>query len=195
MLGSFLNVATNPTFLIALCAAIAVFATIYTISMPYFERDKLGVRIKAVSVEREAIRARERARLASEAKRASLRSEPKAFMRQFVERLNLKKILADEKTMARLRMAGYRGQAPLVVFLFARGTLPLIFFVVSLFYMLAVIKLDQSVMMKVGIALGIAYIGFYSPNLYVGNVVSKRQKSVRRAWPDALDLLLICVES
>jgi tight adherence protein C len=61
--------------------------------------------------------------------------------------------------------------------------------------MLAVIKLDQSLLMKVGIALVIAYIGFYSPNLYVGNVVSKRQKSVRRAWPDALDLLLICVES
>ena len=49
-------------------------------------------------------------------------------MRQIVERFNLRKALADEKTVARLRMAGFRGQAPLVVFLFARVTLPLLFF-------------------------------------------------------------------
>jgi tight adherence protein C len=30
---------------------------------------------------------------------------------------------------------------------------------------------------------------------YIKNKVNKRQKAIRRAWPDALDLLLICVES
>ena len=48
---------------------------------------------------------------------------------------------------------------------------------------------------KVLIAVAVAYVGFYAPNLYVSNVISKRQTSIRRAWPDALDLLLICVES
>ena len=38
-------------------------------------------------------------------------------------------------------------------------------------------------------------LGYYVPTLYVKNQITKRQKSVRRAWPDALDLLLICVES
>lgn len=41
----------------------------------------------------------------------------------------------------------------------------------------------------------VAYIGFYAPNIYVSNLVTKRQKSIKRAWPDALDLMLICVES
>jgi tight adherence protein C len=195
MLGVVYDAMTDPNVLMALCAAIAVFATIYTLSMPYFERDQLGTRIKAVALEREAIRARERARLASESKRPSLRTEPKAFMRQIVDQLNLRNLLADQKTLARLRMAGYRGQAPLVVFLFARVTLPLIVFAVALFYMLAMMQLDQPVFIKVGIAIAIGYLGFYGPNLYVSNVVSKRQKSIRRAWPDALDLLLICVES
>jgi tight adherence protein C len=195
MLGVFYDAITDPNILMAMCAAIAVFATIYTLSMPYFERDQLGTRIKAVALEREAIRARERARLAAESKRASLRTEPKAFMRQIVDQLNLRNLLADQKTMARLRMAGYRGQAPLVVFLFARVTFPLVTFAVALFYMLAVAQLDQPIFVKVFIAFGVGYLGFYGPNLYVSNVVSKRQKSIRRAWPDALDLLLICVES
>jgi tight adherence protein C len=186
---------TNTSFLLGAFAAIAVGATVYSVAQPYFEGDKLGARIKAVALEREEIRARERARLANEAKRAKLRSEPKAFMRQFVDRLNLRNLLADENTANRLRMAGLRGQAPLVVFLFARVTLPLLFFGVTLFYLLAVVQIDQAFTMTLLYALAAAAAGFYAPNLYVSNIVSKRQTSIRRAWPDALDLLLICVES
>ncbi len=186
---------TNPQILLACFAALAVAATVYSVVQPVFERDQLAARIKSVALEREEIRARERARMADEKKRALLRAEPKAYMQRVVDRFNLRKALADDKTLARLRMAGLRGQAPLVVFLFARVTLPLLFFSVTLFYMIAVIEFDQPVMVKVLIALGISYIGFYAPNLYVTNIVSKRQTSIRRAWPDALDLLLICVES
>ena len=186
---------TSPQFVMAALAALAVFATIYTLTQPLFERDQLAARIKAVALEREEIRARERARLANEAKRARLRSEPKAYMQRIVERFNLQKALADEKTVSRLRMAGYRGQAPLVVFLFARVTLPLALFGLSLFYTVFIVDFGQTLMIKLLISLGFAAVGFYVPNLYVSNIVSKRQTSIRRAWPDALDLLLICVES
>jgi tight adherence protein C len=186
---------TNPQVLLATFSAIAVFATVFTVAQPYFDRDRLTARIKAVALEREEIRARERARLATEAKRASLRREPKAYMRSIVDRFNLRKALADEKTVGRLRMAGFRGQAPLVVFLFARVTLPLLFFALAMFYIFAIIQLEQPPLINVLIAIAVAYVGFYAPNLYVSNVASKRQKSIRRAWPDALDLLLICVES
>jgi tight adherence protein C len=37
--------------------------------------------------------------------------------------------------------------------------------------------------------------GVYFPNIMITNLVSRRQKSIRLAWSDALDLLLICVES
>jgi tight adherence protein C len=49
---------------------------VITVMTSYFDRDRLGARIKAVALEREQIRARERARLAAEAKRVSLRNEP-----------------------------------------------------------------------------------------------------------------------
>ena len=186
---------TSPQFLLATFAAIAVMATVYSLVTPYFEGDRLAARIRAVALEREEIRARERARLANEQKRAKLRSEPKAYMRQIVDRFNLQKALVDDKTLNKLKMAGLRGQAPLVVFLFARLTIPLVLFGLALFYQFAVIELDQPAMIKILIAVAFAAFGFYGPNLYISNIVSKRQKSIRRAWPDALDLLLICVES
>jgi tight adherence protein C len=186
---------TSPQFLIACFSALAVAATVYTATQPFLERDRLSDRIKAVALEREEIRARERARAANDAKRAKLRAEPKAYMRQIVESFNLQKALADEKTVDRLKMAGLRGQAPLVVFLFARVTIPLVLFGLSLFYMLAVADIGQPFPVKLLIALGFALAGFYGPNFYISNVVKKRQQSIRRAWPDALDLLLICVES
>jgi tight adherence protein C len=186
---------TNPAVLISILAAISVFATIVTIGQPLLVRDKLGNRIKAVAVEREQIRARERARMAIEQKRASLRVEPKAYMRKIVERFNLRNLLADEGTVAKLRMAGFRGQAPLVAFLFARVTLPLIFFVSALIYLFLFSNFQQPAVIKVLFALAFSYLGLYAPNLFINNRVQKRQKSIRRAWPDALDLMLICVES
>ena len=187
---------SSPQTLVAIFAAVAVFATAYTLVQPLFERDRLASRIKSVAVEREQMRARERARLAVEANRANLRREAaKPYMQRVVDRFNLRKALADDKTVNRLRMAGFRGQAPLVVFLFLRVTLPLLFFVLALFYMLVIAELDQPMMIKLLIALVAAYAGFYAPNLYVSNTVSKRQLSIKRAWPDALDLMLICVEA
>jgi tight adherence protein C len=38
-------------------------------------------------------------------------------------------------------------------------------------------------------------IGFYVPDLFVNNMIARRQTSIMRAFPDALDLMLICVES
>ena len=67
---------------------------------------------------------------------------------------------------------------------------------VALFYLFWIIDLAAAgASSRFGIALGVAYVGFYAPILYVSNVIQKRQKSIRRAWPDALDLMLICVES
>jgi tight adherence protein C len=186
---------TNPQFLFAVTAAVAVFATVFTASSMIFERDKLGARIKSVALERDKIRTRERARLANEQKRASLRNEAKPYMQRIVDRFNLRKALADEGTTNKLRMAGYRGQAPLVVFLFARLVLPILFLAGALIYLFTFSKLEQPAAIKILIAIAVAYAGFYAPNLFIRNLISKRQQSIRRAWPDALDLLLICVES
>jgi tight adherence protein C len=91
--------------------------------------------------------------------------------------------------------AGYRGHAPYVTYLFFRMVMPIAMLLISLFYVFVVIKLDQPTLIKIGIGIGAAYFGMLSPNLYLKNKIQRRQTSIKRAFPDALDLLLICIES
>ncbi|GIL01221.1 MAG: type II secretion system protein [Alphaproteobacteria bacterium] len=187
----------EPATMLAILSAVAVFATIITVAMPILQRDELAGRMRSAALERDKIRARERARLANEAKqgRGSLKQENSGLIRDFVERLNLRKALADDKTFNNLKMAGYRKQSHIYVFLFFRLVLPVILFLVALFYVFVILDLQRPFMVKLTITLLVAYAGFYAPNLFVKNQIAKRQLSIRRAWPDALDLTLICVES
>jgi tight adherence protein C len=188
----------EPVTMLAILSAVAVFATIVTIAMPMLARDELSTRMKYAAIEREKIRARERARLSAEGAkgaRVSLRQDSSGFMRAFVERLNLRKALADENTFSNLKMAGYRKQSHIYVFLFFRLALPALMFVAAAVYVFGILEMDRPFMVKLTIVLLVAYAGFYAPNVFVKNQIGKRQLSIRRAWPDALDLSLICVES
>lgn len=188
---------TDPTFVSAVLVGIAVFATMVTIFMPFFERGDLKARMKSVALERDEIRARERARLNAEANsRGSLRHDNNTSIRQFVERLNLREALVDNTTVKKMRIAGFRTQNALNMFLFARFTLPFVFLAAAAAYVFWLDGLaDQPTAVRVLFCIGAAYLGFYAPNIYVSNKTQKRQKSIRIAWPDALDLMLICVES
>jgi len=192
-----LETIASSQFLAALLAMVAVTGTIFSLVMPLLSRDTLKTRMKTVALERDKLRARERARLQAQQSdaRASLRNQPKAQMKRFVDRLNLKEALSDETTVERLRMAGYRGSAPLYYYLTARIALPGVIFLFALFYTFLILKPDLPSITKFGICLSCAGVGAFVPNLYLKNKVDKRKLIIQRAWPDALDLMLICVES
>lgn len=185
----------DSQFLLTIAVAIAAAAAILTFAMPLLETDTLGKRMKSVAVERDKIRAREREKLTQSKSKGSLRSEPKAFMRQMVENFDLKKWLGTEEAKSRLAMAGFRGQAAETTFLFARAVLPILLLVFSLLYVFVILKLDYPVPAKLGMCLFAAYFGIKFPEIYLKNTIQKRQASMKRAFPDSLDLLLICVES
>jgi tight adherence protein C len=190
------DILDNTQTIIALCAALAVFSAIVVAAWPYLARDELTSRMRQISSERERIRARERAKLEAQKKQqASLRMEPKKFFKDIVDRLNLARQAEDGHMVKMLRQAGYRGQNPVFVFLTLRLIMPIVMFAIAVLYVFVILKLDQPFMLKLAICLVVAYLGYYGPTIYVRNQITKRQKSVRRAWPDALDLLLICVES
>jgi tight adherence protein C len=188
---------TDPIFLMSVLVSVAVFATLFTLAMPYLERGDMKARMRAVALERDEIRARERARLTVEsAGRGKLRHESNTSVRRLVDRLNLRSALVDQQTVKKLRTAGYRTQNALNIFLAARFMLPFAFAAFSALYIFGLGVLDSySTMTRVLVCIAAAYAGFYAPVLFVTNRVSKRQHSIRIAWPDALDLLLICVES
>jgi tight adherence protein C len=175
-------------------AGIAAVATVITLAMPLLVSDPLPKRMKSVAIEREKIRQRERERLAR-GEKVTLRQTPKQFMQRAVEQLQLNKWLGQEEAREKLVQAGYRGHAPYVAYLFFRMVMPIVSLVVTAFYVFVVLELDQPITIKLGICLLATYIGMQLPWLYLHNKIQKRQMSIRRAFPDALDLLLICVES
>ncbi|MBO0140969.1 type II secretion system F family protein [Agrobacterium sp. Ap1] len=179
----------------AVLVALAVFATLYSLAAPFMERGDLDKRMKAVSTEREQMRARERARMNADGK-ASLRTQNNQSVRQIVERFNLREALVDEGTLNKLRAAGLRSQNALNMFLVARFLLPFLFLILAAVWVFALGNLaSKPIGIRILAVVGFAYVGFYAPNIFVSNKVGKRQKSIKRAWPDALDLMLICVES
>ena len=181
-------------FMTMALAAVAAVATVLTLAMPLLVTDTLSKRMQAVAFEREKIRQRERERLAQGSK-ASLRQSPKAYMNTIVQNFNLNKWVGQDEARAKLVQAGYRGQAPYVTYLFFRMTMPALMLVGSLFYVFVVLQLEQPPMVKIGICIAAAYFGMHIPYLFLKNKIQRRQLSIKRAFPDALDLLLICVES
>jgi tight adherence protein C len=192
----FIDTVYNPSLLVAILAAVAAMAAILSVGMPLLSGDRLGDRMKYVAKERAQMRERERARLAAEGNRAALRISPKAYMQQVVDRLNLRKLLESADTRDKLKMAGFRGQAALIAFLFFRVALPPIVFIVGIVYLFFIGNYEgQPFIIKIIIAVGAAYIGFYAPNVFVTNKIKRRQQEIQKAFPDALDLMLICIES
>jgi len=184
----------DARFMTMFLAAIAASVTAYTLVMPLFAGEGLAKRMKAVASERERIRQRERDRLAKTEK-VSLRQSPKQLVSRVVEDFNLTKWLAQEAARDKLIMAGYRGQAPYVTFLFARAVTPIVLFIGAVLYVFVITHMDKSLPVKIGICVGAAYLGLQAPMIFLKNAISKRQLSIKRAFPDALDLLLICIES
>src|ERR1700753_4007778 len=106
-------------------AAIAAGATVLTLAMPLLVTDTLDKRMKAVALEREKIRQRERERMAL-GNKAALRQSPRQYMKTVVENFNLNKWVGQEKARSMLMQAGFRGQAPYVTYLFFRMAMPIV---------------------------------------------------------------------
>ena len=190
---------TDRAFLMALLVAVAVFATFYSL-MPSFGGSSLKARMKTVALEREELRARQRSRLASDAERrkgaGSLRITDRSKVKGIVETLDLRRALVDQNTVNAMRVAGFRSQTALSTFLFFRLLMPLVCVALMALYIFAADGFsEQPLLIQVCICVMAAGLGFYLPVIYVTNCANKRKLSISRAWPDALDLMLICVES
>ena len=183
----------SSQFIFGALVAIATCATILSVAMPLFAADPLQKRMKSVANEREKLRARERDRLS--AGRTNLRYEPKAYMKRIVDRFNLSSWLGTEQAKAQMLRAGFRGSSAETAFLFFRLVVPIAMLVLGSFYVFVLADFDWPLTVKFGSVLAAAYAGLKAPEIYISNTIAKRQKSIGRAFPDAMDLLLICVES
>ena len=92
-------------------------------------------------------------------------------------------------------MAGLRGATPLMLFNFFRFVMPFVLFAFGLLYFFVIGRFAWAPMMKLAAAVAAALVGYYLPDVFISNAIARRQQSIMIAFPDALDLLLICVEA
>ncbi len=185
---------SSPEFYAVLLTAAAVFGTVLTFVMPMFAGDKLNSRLKSVASRREELRLKSReAMLAAE--RTNVRKSSKGFLSNLAARIDLEKLMDAPATKSKLAMAGLRGEGPYLTFMFVRLFGPFILAGLGALYSFVLVQSDLSTTTMFGIPVAAFALGYYLPTILIQNIIEKRQQSIKRAFPDALDLLLICVES
>ncbi|MCW5724888.1 MAG: type II secretion system F family protein [Maricaulaceae bacterium] len=174
-------------------AAMLAFGTFVTLALPMLGQGKLEKRIASVRNRREELRRKSREALE---RGSGLRTkDTRGMMRRVVDSLNLQKLFEDPDLKDKLIQAGYRGTAPVTTFYFFRLVAPVVLLFGAFLYLFFLNDFGLPTLTRVCIALGLGISGYYAPNLYVTNMAQKRRESIMQAFPDALDLLLICVES
>ena len=179
---------------ITLLVALSAFATVITVAAPLLQGDRMQSRLKHLATERDRLRAQNRAALNSKDE-TRLREKPKGVAAQIVEALNLRKVFEAETSRTMLRQAGMRSEKHLVTFLVARVVAPIVLGIIVFVYSSTVFADRVPGSMRISAMSIGAIAGFYLPNVFIKNIITRRQQSIKRAWSDALDLLLICVES
>jgi tight adherence protein C len=187
---------TNPSNLLTAFIAVVVFATIITLVAPMMSDKGLEGRLKSVANRREELRRRSREAIAQKGSGSgTLRHADEGMYKTIVDRLQLSKLLEDPKVVDKLAQAGFRGPQPVSTFYFFRFVMPFAFAVFAAVYLYAVNDFGLLAMQKLCACVAAMAIGYYAPNVYISNVAQKRRESIVAAFPDSLDLLLICVES
>lgn len=185
---------TDVQNLLSLGVGLAVFATVFTLLGAMTGGADLDKRMKAVAVRRDELKRRSRQAI-NQNSPGGLRHTDEGFKKRVVERLNLTKLLEDPKVAEKMAQAGYRGPRPLTAFYFFRFSMPFVFMAVAIFYLFIFNDFGLPLMTRLTAVMAATVAGFYAPNIYISNRISKRRTSIMQAFPDALDLLLICVES
>jgi tight adherence protein C len=193
----FVNLVTQPDNLLVALAAICTLATILTFALPMLARDRVNERMRVMAVERDKLRSDRLAQMAVAERNGGgrLRQAPKGYVQQIVDALDLKSKLDSDELRQKLKTAGYRGEGPVLTYMVFRVFIPPVIFVVALLYLFLMSDMDYPPMIKVMIAFAAAFVGFYLPNVFVQNIATKRKTSIEQAFPDSLDMLLICVQS
>ena len=189
------NQLTDPENLLMGFVGLVTFATIVTLGSPLMVRSTLESRLNSVANRREELKRRSREAMASKNQSANLRQTDEGMFKTIVERLQLSRLLEDPKVADKLAQAGYRGPRPITTFYFFRLVTPFVFAALLAFYFYVINSFGLPVMTRLCICIAGLTIGYYAPNVYISNVATKRRTSIMQGFPDALDLLLICVES
>lgn len=176
--------------LIAALAALAVLVAVLAVYQALRGTNPFERRYAMVAQRRESLRA-----VALEPRRGRQRMSAAGFMTDVVTRLNLLRTQHAHDARMLLAQAGMRSNEVMIRYLFARVAMPFVFagVVVLDSYGAQILPIPDS--MRTFAALGAAVLGFFAPDVFIKNLIKKRQHQMELGLPDALDLLVICAEA
>lgn len=157
-------------------------------------RDPMRGRIKALQERRQALKAG----LVTEAKRRQSpvkKAQSVNLMREVVKKLQLLQSEQTQKVGQKLAQAGWRHKDAIVVYLFFKMILPIIVTVAVVLFVFVLKALEGRPFLEMLVPVGAILLAFFGPDLIVKNAIQKRVDAIRKALPDALDLMVICAEA
>lgn len=117
------------------------------------------------------------------------------LMRRVVNRFKLLRSNGAKDIAAKLAHAGWRSRDALVIYLFARLCLPFVTAGAAVFVLYGLELFALSPMLRLMGVLGGFAVGLVAPSVFVRNMGERRKTNIRKALPDALDLMVICTEA
>ena len=183
----------GPDVVILALAALTVFASIVGLAFPLLQSDPLASRLKHVTKRREELSKQQKDRL-QQTRRQRANSRV-GFMKMVLNRLKLQSQTTSRALRSKLARAGWRGQVPMITYVFARLTMPLALGLLAALILIGADKPGLTTNVKFLIGFAAAAIGYYVPGIIVANVIQRRQHELTRHFPDALDLMVLCVEA
>lgn len=182
--------------LIIMMAVLGVFLFTFAIALPFMMADSNKSRLKAVRARRESLK--KELQNQQKVKTVSLRDKlgKKTTTQKVAERINIARLVDMSALKDKLSAAGWRGADTPQRFILARIILPIVMGAYSA-WMIYGGPLQEKITgnMRPFTVFGLCVIGFMLPSLLLKNAVTKRSVALSRQFPDALDLMLVCVEA
>lgn len=182
----------NPVF-ITVVLGTAVIASFIFFALPFIKKSSKKARYLAIIAKR-------REDIVNEAKRnirkKAKEAESKLSGRKSMSAMyQMRKLAGDmgDQVRKKMIMAGIRDPAAPLKFIVAKIILPIVFTLFAVF-IISSGNFDLSSVMRLLIISGAAGLGYKFPDIMLKNQITKRQEEINITFPDALDLMLICVQ-
>jgi len=180
----------DPTVLSIVCGLGAV-AVVVLIWMALVDDNPLEDRLKSIAERRKEL---------TEAQRRQKKSRRENLIKtDFIKRLVQKMKLEQGKQTSELRLklarAGYRSREAVMTYLLIRIVSPVLAGFLSFFVLFVAQAFTLDTMPRMLAFCGMIVLGVMLPSLYIKNLSQKRASILRKAMPDALDLMVICAEA
>ncbi|MDE2337590.1 MAG: type II secretion system F family protein [Alphaproteobacteria bacterium] len=187
-----LNLDSNVyvVFLSAIAAAVSFLA----FALPMLARSEKKERYKEV-IEKKRKALFDQAREQAAHKGSAVKTQEQSAAQSIAGLYKVQRLAGEASIKARTQLlqAGIRGTTAPLVYLVSRIAVPVSFLLLSMLFM-ALSHKEISHGAKSLIMLGATFSGFFLPGILVKNMVDKRQQEISLSFPDALDMLLICVQ-